>query len=54
MRNVVMAAIIVVVAGAALFGLRWVGLLSQEAVVVGFATGVAVAAVLSFARKRAT
>jgi hypothetical protein len=54
MRNIVIAAIIVVAAVAALAGLRWAGLLSHEAMVVGFATGIAVAAVLSFAKKRAT
>jgi hypothetical protein len=52
MRNVIVPTIIAVAAVAALVGLRWAGLLSHEAMVVGFATGVAVATVQGFARNR--
>jgi len=53
MRNVLVAVAAVVAAIAVLLGLRWLGLLSNEAVVVGVTTSVAVAAVLSLSARKA-
>jgi hypothetical protein len=52
MRTVLVVAAVAVIAGGVLFGLRWGGLLSHDAMVIGFATGFAVAVVMAIANKR--
>jgi uncharacterized membrane protein (DUF441 family) len=53
MRNILVIAAVAVAALVPLLALRWLGLLSQDAVVVGFVTGVAVAAVLMLGARKA-
>jgi hypothetical protein len=52
-RNVLIIIAVAVAALVPLLVLRWLGLLSQEAVVVGFVTGVAVAVVLTLRARKA-
>jgi hypothetical protein len=54
MRDIVKAAVIAVAAVAALAGLRWAGVLSHEAMVIGFVTGITVAIAMGLVRKRST
>ena len=52
MRTALVVAIVAVIAGGVLFGLRWIGWLSHDAMVIGFVTGVAVAVVMGIANRR--
>jgi hypothetical protein len=53
MRSVLIIVAVAVAALVPLLALRWLDLLSQDAVVIGFVTGVAVAVVLTLRAKKA-
>jgi membrane associated rhomboid family serine protease len=52
MRNVLVAAAAVAVVLVAMVGLRWLGLVTHDAAVVGFVTGIAVAVVILVANAK--
>jgi uncharacterized membrane protein (DUF441 family) len=53
MRNVLVIIAVAVAALVPLLALRWFDLLSQDAVVIGFVTGVVVAVVLTLRARKA-
>lgn len=52
MRVLVVAAVTAVVTGGIFFGLRWAGLVSHDAMVIGTITGVTIAVVGAIASRR--
>jgi hypothetical protein len=53
MRNILIIIAVAVAALVPLLALRWFGLLSHDAVVVGFVTGLAVAVVMTIGARKA-